>query len=187
MARRVVKKGTKSGSAKTRNKNCASLDEDTPSQFAPKTPDQSNKVEKRQRATRESDEMEKEVNTSSVEVEELHHEYDEQKQRPKDLSGAVVPTQLQENHSPGTPQQKPQRKLRRKKHRPKVVIDCQKKKTRKVVTQKSANTKEKPSGKRKYTRKNKLEQTPATPKPTDAKPPTGKRKYERKKNSTKPL
>ncbi|XP_057498222.1 DNA glycosylase/AP lyase ROS1-like [Actinidia eriantha] len=181
MARRVVKKGKKSGSAKTRNKNCASLDEDTPSQFAPKTPDQSNKVEKRQRATRESDEMEKEVNTSSVEVEELHHEYDEQKQRPKDLSGAVVPTQLQENHSPGTPQQKPQRKLRRKKHRPKVVIDCQKKKTRKVVTQKSANTKENPSGKRKYTRKNKLEQTPATPKPTDAKPPTGKRKYERKK------
>ncbi|PSS24065.1 Transcriptional activator DEMETER like [Actinidia chinensis var. chinensis] len=182
MARRVVKKGKKSGSAKTRNKNCASLDEDTPSQFAPKTPDQSKKVEKRQRATRESDEMEKEVNTSSVEVEELHHEYDEQKQRQKDLSDAVVPTQLQENHSPGTPQQKPQRKLRRKKHRPKVVIDGQKKKTRKVVTQKSANTKENQSGKRKYTKKNKLEQTPATPKPTDAKEtPTGKRKYERKK------
>ncbi|GFY81364.1 HhH-GPD base excision DNA repair family protein [Actinidia rufa] len=146
----------------------------------PKTPDQSKKAEKRQRATRESDDMENEGNTASVEVEELHH--DEQQQLPKDLSTAAVSVQLQENHSPGTPQQKPQRKLRRKKHRPKVVIDGQRKNTRKAVTQKPANTKENPSGKRKYVRKNKLEQTPATPKPSDStETPKGKRKYERKK------
>ncbi|XP_057490540.1 DNA glycosylase/AP lyase ROS1-like [Actinidia eriantha] len=185
MARRVVKRGNKSGSAKRRNRNCASdtsLDGNSPSQFAPKTPDQSKKAEKRQRATRESDDMENEGNTASVEVEELH--YDEQQQLPKDLSTAAVSAQLQENHSPGTPQQKPQRKPRRKKHRPKVVIDGQRKNTRKAVTQKPANTKENPSGKRKYVRKNKLEQTPATPKPSDStETPKVKRKYERKKKT----
>ncbi|XP_052172680.1 protein ROS1A-like isoform X5 [Diospyros lotus] len=148
-----------------------------PFQFEPITPDQSNKVANQaydkhnlnidERTNETRDKLGKQVATTNVEVQDLHHDT-KQQQLQKDVVNTAASTQLDENHNsdnggnPGidlnrTPQQKP----RRKKHRPKVVIEGQAKRTPKPVTPKPA--KEKPTGKRKYVRKNRLDKTPSTP------------------------
>ncbi|KAF1860254.1 hypothetical protein Lal_00037592 [Lupinus albus] len=74
---------------------------------------------------------------------------------------AAVSTQLNENDNPDyasshdidlskTPQQKPKR---RRKHRPKVIIEGKPKRTRKPATQKPVQAKDTPTVKRKYVRK----------------------------------
>ncbi|XP_058204080.1 DNA glycosylase/AP lyase ROS1-like [Rhododendron vialii] len=138
----------------------------SPSQFSPITPDQSNKSENKEahviailnideRANQEREKRGDNIDTSEFEVEEL----------PKDLACAVVSTQLHENHDPDKASNlaidlntTPQQKERRRKHRPKVVIEGQAKRTRKPAC--PADT---PTGKRKYVRKNKLDKTPSTP------------------------
>ncbi|XP_057512909.1 transcriptional activator DEMETER-like isoform X2 [Actinidia eriantha] len=131
------------------------------SQFAPITPDQSKKAENKlanEIPNSSSDKQENEVVTARVEVNELHSDK-EQQQLPKDLSSAAVSTQLDENHNPdkGDPESTPQQKPRRKKHRPKVVVEGKPKRTPKPVTPK-------PTGpKRKYVRKNGVKKTPGTP------------------------
>ncbi|KAI8563143.1 hypothetical protein RHMOL_Rhmol03G0089800 [Rhododendron molle] len=147
-----------------RIKTCSSWN--SPSQFSPITPDQSNKSENKEahdiavlnideRANQEREKRGDNIDTSEFEVEEL----------PKDLACAVVSSQLHENHDPDKASNlaidlntTPQQKERRRKHRPKVVIEGQAKRTRKPVC--PADT---PTGKRKYVRKNKLDKTPSTP------------------------
>ncbi|XP_019453312.1 PREDICTED: protein ROS1-like isoform X1 [Lupinus angustifolius] len=84
---------------------------------------------------------------------------------------AAVSTQLKENDNPDygsshdidlskTPQQKTKR---RRKHRPKVIIEGKPKRTRKPATQKPAQAKETPTVKRKYVRKKGLNNTSISP------------------------
>lgn len=149
-----------------RTMTCSSRN--SPSQFSPITPDQSNKSEDKEahdiallnidaRANQEREKQGDNINTSEFGAEEL----------PKDLACAVS-TQLHENHIPDKPDKAsnlaidlnttPQQKERRRKHRPKVVREGQPKRTRKPAC--PADT---PTGKRKYVRKNKLDKTPCTP------------------------
>ncbi|GFY93445.1 demeter-like 1 [Actinidia rufa] len=136
-------------------------DRDFASRFAPITPDQSKRAENKlanESPNSSSDKQENEVATARVEGNKLHSDK-EQQQLPKDLSSAAVSTQLAENHNPdkedleSTLQQKP----RRKKHRPKVVVEGKPKRTLKPVTPKPAGPK------RKYVRKNGVKKTLGTP------------------------
>lgn len=154
----------------------AVLNKTISSKFAPVTPDQSKKqasdvqnqsVEERTNQAR--NEQENEVATERVEVIEINDETEES-QEDKDRPC----TQLQENHNldtgtnEGTDLNKTpqQQKPRRRKHRPKVVIEGGKPaRPRKPSTPKPAGPKEATAtGKRKYVRKKGLEKPPeATP------------------------
>ncbi|XP_028060397.1 protein ROS1A isoform X1 [Camellia sinensis] len=142
------------------------------SQFAPITPDQSKKVDNKQAYDVHSLDVDErtnqaihgnEVATARVDVEELHHDK-EQQQLPKDGSSVVVSTQLDENHNPDKGDNlgidlniTPQQKQRRRKHRPKVVKEGKPKRTPKPATPKPAGPK------RKYVRKNPHNKTSGTP------------------------
>ncbi|CAK9168072.1 unnamed protein product [Ilex paraguariensis] len=150
------------------------------SQFAPITPDHAKRSDNRmvsdipnstanERTSQAKDKRVNEIASNVVEVNELHQET-EKSQLLEDQSGAAISTQLQENHNPDkggnqdtdsnkTPQQKP----RRKKHRPKVVIEGQSKSTRKPMTPKPADHNEIPTVKRKYTRRKGVDQPRDTP------------------------
>ncbi|XAR64631.1 hypothetical protein NMG60_11008382 [Bertholletia excelsa] len=149
-----------------------------PSQFAPVTPDNSKKAKNKkacdlqnpnvdERTIQAQDKQSNNI-APRVEVEELQHDK-EQLHLPKDLSCVEVSTQLQENHNPdkggdpGIDLNKTQQKRRRKKYMPKVVVEGKPKRTPKPATPKPTNSKEKPTGKRKYVRKNKVEKSPSTP------------------------
>ncbi|XP_057497280.1 transcriptional activator DEMETER-like [Actinidia eriantha] len=139
----------------------AFLSRDFASRFAPITPDQSKRAENKlanESPNSSSDKQENEVATARVEVNKLYSDK-EQQQLPKDLSSAAVSTQLAENHNPDKedPESTPQQKPRRKKHRPKVVVEGKPKRTLKPVTPKPAGPK------RKYVRKNGVKKTLGTP------------------------
>ncbi|KAL6998133.1 hypothetical protein U1Q18_008260 [Sarracenia purpurea var. burkii] len=150
------------------------------SQFAPTTPDQCKKAEENKLACDihnfsvdkitdwERNKQGNELPITRVEVNE--HQCEKDLQVSKDLPSAAVSTQLAENHNPDKESntgidlnRTPQEKQRRKKHRPKVVIEGQPKKTPKPVTPKPEGPQENPTGKRKYVRKNKLEKPSGTP------------------------
>ncbi|KAA8518624.1 hypothetical protein F0562_016098 [Nyssa sinensis] len=149
-------------------------------QFAPITPDQARIVENNgvsdipnrsvhKRTNQAGDTHDYEVATTRVEVRELHCDK-EQSQLLKDPAHDAVSTPLQENHNLDKGGNRdidlnktPQQKQRRKKHRPKVIIEGQPKRTPKPVTPKPAGSKENPTGKRKYVRKNRLDRSTATP------------------------
>uniref|UniRef100_A0A5B7A684 Putative transcriptional activator DEMETER-like n=1 Tax=Davidia involucrata TaxID=16924 RepID=A0A5B7A684_DAVIN len=149
-------------------------------QFAPITPDQAKRVENREvsnipnrsvdeRTNQARDAHENEVPTTRVEVSKLHHD-EEQSQLLKVPAHDIVSTPLQEDHNPDKGgnhvidlNKTPQQKQRRKKHRPKVIIEGKPKRTRKPVTPKPAGSKENPTVKRKYVRKNGLNKSTATP------------------------
>ncbi|XP_059646749.1 DNA glycosylase/AP lyase ROS1-like [Cornus florida] len=145
------------------------------SQFSPITPEPAKRVEDRQvscipnvsedeRANQAGDTHENEVSTKRVELSE------DQLQMLNDSSCAAVSTTLQESHNSDKGgnlgidlNTTPQQKQRRKKHRPKVVIEGQSKRVRKPVTSKQTGNKETATGKRKYVRRNGLKQSAATP------------------------
>ena len=132
--------------------------------FAPVTPDKSLRVcnkegseilnldvddiEDQERATEKN-----KITTKMVNINELNS--DKSLRPATDSLAAADSTALQENQ---TPQQKP----RRKKHRPKVIIEA-KPRTRKPVTPKPADSNKNSTGKRKYVRKNKIEKAQETP------------------------
>ncbi|KAL7170375.1 hypothetical protein ACSBR2_035275 [Camellia fascicularis] len=145
--------------------------------FSPITPDQPKKGENKHDYDIRNLNMDERTNQARdegnevairVEVDELHHDK-EQQRLPKDFSSSAISTQLHENHNPdkegnpGIDLNRTQQKPRRKKHRPKVVIEGQPKRTRKPVTPKPVGPKENTTGKRKYVRKNGLNKTPGTP------------------------
>ncbi|KAL6337168.1 hypothetical protein AAG906_036482 [Vitis piasezkii] len=130
-----------------------------------------------EKTVQETEKQEKAIDTTRVEVNHLHCD-SKLLQSPTDLSFAPVSSPLNENanldnggnHAIGpltencnfdkrgdhiidlnkTPQQKP----RRKKHRPKVVIEGKPKRTPKPVNPKCTGSQGNPTGKRKYVRKN---------------------------------
>ncbi|KAF7144618.1 hypothetical protein RHSIM_Rhsim04G0135900 [Rhododendron simsii] len=142
--------------------------------YAPITPDQSKKVENKLAHNALPSSMDEEahqeknrqVNEDATPRVEVNHDK-VQRQLTIDSSSTAVLTELQENHNPDkgsntgidlniTPQQKP----RRKKHRPKVVVEGKPKRTPPKLP---GGPKESTSGKRKYVRRNRLDNSPDTP------------------------
>ncbi|KAG8374157.1 hypothetical protein BUALT_Bualt11G0101600 [Buddleja alternifolia] len=178
------------------------------SQFEPITPEKTNKKEY-MRADLSIDEVpaakdKQENNIEQDEVKELQEE-NKKSQLVANQLNATTSTQLQENHKPDkggtedadlskTPQQKP----RRRKHRPKVIIEGRSKSTPKRSTEKHTVPQETTSAKRKYTRTNRVENLTNTPlevetggagskqnDPDSKDTPVGKRKYVRRKGVDK--
>ncbi|KAL2250730.1 UNVERIFIED_CONTAM: Protein ROS1A [Sesamum indicum] len=185
----------------------AFLSKNTSSHFEPITPEKTTRAEHRQESSIQDlsidelpagkDAQENKITRDGV------MEHNKKFQLVNDQLCAATSTQLQENHKPDkggteetglskTTQQKP----RRKKHRPKVIIEGQHKSTPKSTKAKPTVTPETPRVKRKYVRRkgvnNPLEgETNGTmdsikmaPSSTDN--PVGKRKYVRRKGINKP-
>ncbi|KAK0592397.1 hypothetical protein LWI29_018439 [Acer saccharum] len=141
--------------------------------FPPVTPDQSKKLESNNFLTtanffvdessiQENDKQEYFVVSTGNEA--IQHNNDELLQNVVDLSSVVNSSQLEEKRDSDngtdqgidlnkTPQLKPPR---RRKHRPKVIIEGKPKRTPKTATPKTTKTEENPGGKRKYVRKKQL-------------------------------
>ncbi|KAF8396460.1 hypothetical protein HHK36_018082 [Tetracentron sinense] len=147
-------------------------------QFAPVTPDQAKRIENQlsdignlyvDEGTYEEKDKQKDAVAPNGNGAIEFHCNEELSQHAVHSSFAPNFTPLKENQNPDkgdengidlnkTPQQKP----KRRKHRPKVVVEGKPKRTPKPVTPKQASSKENPLGKRKYVRKNGLKAS-ATP------------------------
>ncbi|EYU35128.1 hypothetical protein MIMGU_mgv1a000089mg [Erythranthe guttata] len=191
------------------NTNIAALSKSASSRFAPITPGKNSKAEHRQ-----------DSNFIDLSVDELPAGKNSQEnkttmcggmelRKKKEKSHLVVEqlceddntsTQLQENHKPdkeGTEEadmiKTPPPKARKKKHRPKVIIEGKKQRTPKSSAVKPSVQQETPSGvKRKYVRR-KADDNPIegdsnkkSPGLANTNTPGEKRKYERKKRTNKP-
>ncbi|KAH7547786.1 hypothetical protein JRO89_XS14G0016100 [Xanthoceras sorbifolium] len=141
--------------------------------FSPVTPDPSKKLESKKYLTiakfladessiQEKDKQENFV--TSTENEAIQHNNDELLQNVVDLSSVVNSRPLEEKRESDngndqgidlnkTPQLKPPK---RRKHRPKVIVEGKPKRTPKAATPKTTKTEENPGGKRKYVRKKQL-------------------------------
>lgn len=173
-------------------------------QFEPITPDKTNGVGQHESATKNSSTDEAPTGEKSEitrnEITQLH----EKKAQPplvNDQLCEVTSTQLQENHKPdkgGTEEadllKTPQQKTRRRKHRPKVIIEGKKKKTPESSAQKTSVPQETTRIKRKYVRKNGVNNPlaggtngiePDNQTPSSIESPVGKRKYSRRKGTSK--
>lgn len=138
--------------------------------FTPVTPDQATNMEKRQSAilkstidestSQERDKTKNLVEYTGHEATQQHH--DELLQNIVDSSSNIVPTPYEEKKDSDkisdlgfdlnkTPQQKPPK---RRKHRPKVIVEGKQKRGRKPAIPKITEPKENQPGKRKYVRKN---------------------------------
>ncbi|KAG8376666.1 hypothetical protein BUALT_Bualt09G0087500 [Buddleja alternifolia] len=185
----------------------AAMYKNTSSHFEPITPEKTNKAEYRQGSDIQDlriDEVPaakdaKENKISRNDVEGLH-EKKEQSQIATDQ------LQLEENHKPDkggteeadlikTPQQKP----RRKRHRPKVIIEGKPKRTPKASAEKTTTPQGTTTAKRKYVRRKGVENPTNTPleggnngtelnnkTPGSTDTPVEKRKYVRRKQINKP-
>ncbi|XVF07747.1 hypothetical protein REPUB_Repub06bG0166500 [Reevesia pubescens] len=171
------------------------------SDFAPITPDKTTKAERREvsetenlyienRTTEKRDEHANGLAAARVEVNRL--ECSKELQKPvTDSSLVVTPSKGDQNPDEGgndlveldiTPQQK----QRRRKHRPKVITEGKPRRTRKPVTPKPSGSQENPTGKRKYVRKNRVNNdTSIPPGEANAENSTRKRKYVRRKGLNK--
>ncbi|XP_057979531.1 transcriptional activator DEMETER-like [Malania oleifera] len=137
--------------------------------FAPVTPEQARKLENKQLSEvlnfsaeisiQEKDNRDNLV--SSIQNESIEHHCDELLQNIVDSSSAAIPAPFREDNISErgsdqgidlnkTPEQKTPK---RRKHRPKVIIEGKPKRTPKSATPKKPNLKENPSGKRKYVRR----------------------------------
>ncbi|CAI9778950.1 unnamed protein product [Fraxinus pennsylvanica] len=193
-----------------------SLREVVSSQFAPITPEKTTRVDDRQQLGMPNlsvnemlgikDVQLKETSIKRVELEGIHQNK-EQSQLVVDQLCETMSTQLEENHKPdkgGTGDvdliKTPQRKPRRKKHRPKVIIEGQSQITPKPRVKRPSDHQETTKGKRKYVQRkgvnNPKEATPfereingsdKITKSSSAKETTnGKRKYVRREAVNKP-
>lgn len=166
-------------------------------QFTPVTPDPAKKLRSNELSTELNLSSEKISNEESNKQQDLvistegeanQHNSDELLHNIVD-SSTIISTAYKEPKNPDrgidqvidlnkTPQQKPPK---RRKHRPKVIVEVKPKKTPKTATTKITNSKEKPNEKRKYVRKKGLQDTQQIASIEETAPSTGKRKYVRKK------
>lgn len=164
------------------------------------TPDQTEKTNKQNPAADENSVSEKEKQESLIVCKKM--EFSQQNgdllQNIVDSSSVIISAPMEERDSERgsvqgidlnkTPQQKPPK---RRKHRPKVIVEGKPKRTPKPTTTANVNSKDSPSGKRKYVRRKGLTE-PATQHadPTKASDSTAgtpaKRKYVRKKSLKEP-
>ncbi|RDY12333.1 Protein ROS1, partial [Mucuna pruriens] len=144
------------------------------SQDTPFTLDSANKEESRQIASRQINMEEKnpgweENNVTANKLDSNVPPNSKELFNPV-MEFAAISSPFKENHNPGkgsshdtdlnkTPQQKP----RRRKHRPKVIKEDKPKRARKPVTPKPVQSKENPTVKRKYVRKNGLNKASTPP------------------------
>ncbi|KAL3825806.1 hypothetical protein ACJIZ3_021835 [Penstemon smallii] len=190
----------------------AALGKSKPSQFEPITPEMANKVEHEQQSTmqglsRDDAATAKDAKENAMTGDNVkgHNENKEQSQQVNDQLCATTSTQLQENHLPDkagseeadlikTPQQKP----RRRKHRPKVVIEGQTKRTPKPRAEKASTPQDTTRAKRKYIRRKGVDNPTNSPLEgetngtdsnkktfTSTDTPVGKRTYETRKGIDK--
>lgn len=175
------------------------------SQFEPVTPEKINRGEYQQECSMKHSSIAEappgEKNEMTRHVEMMQHDQEKRSHLIGDQLCEVMSTQLQENHKPdkggteGTDLvNTPQQKARRKKHRPKVIIEGQKKNTPKSSAQKINAPQGTTRVKRKYVRKNAVTSPLSggtngtgldikTPSSTDT--PVGKRKYRRTRRISK--
>ncbi|XP_015898699.3 DNA glycosylase/AP lyase ROS1 [Ziziphus jujuba] len=142
-------------------------------QFAPVTPDKPKRADNKQAsepvAERGDQGREKQQNEAASTMVDIIV-IDSDKEIPKPASDsflAAVSTPLKENNGIDL-NKTPQKKQRRKKHRPKVVREGKPKRTPKPVTPKPAGSKENPTEKRKYVRKKGVNKAPETSPPAVA-------------------
>lgn len=175
----------------------AALRKSTPYQFEPITPEKVNRGQYQQEYAMKHSSIEEAPTGGKNEITRdgvmQQHEKKNKSHLVDDQLCEVTSTQLQENHKPdkgGTEEadlvKTPQQKARRKKHRPKVIIEGQKKNTPKASAQKTNAPQETTRVKRKYVRKNGVNSSLGggtngtdtdnkTPSSTET--PVGKRKY----------
>ncbi|KAK6140001.1 hypothetical protein DH2020_026217 [Rehmannia glutinosa] len=187
----------------------AALSKKTSFQFEPITPEKTNKAEYVQESpmkdlstnevTTRKDAKENKITGDGVTED---HEKREKSHMIIDQLCAATSTQLQENHKPdkgGTEEtdlsKTPQQKARRRKHRPKVIIEGQNKSTPKSSAKKPSVSQETTKVKRTYVRRKGVtnplgEETDGTDlnkkDSISTNTPTGKRKYVRRKGINKP-
>lgn len=132
------------------------------SQFAPVTPDPMKRTD-RVKVSNSAAEKETTVHKEVTMTIELHELQNNQSELVENQSCATISTVIGENFKPeiGSDQQAdlsktPLQKPRRRKHRPKVVVEGQPKRTRNQRTPKPAGHGETATPKRKYVRKNKV-------------------------------
>ncbi|XWS56333.1 hypothetical protein CRYUN_Cryun09bG0076900 [Craigia yunnanensis] len=154
-------------------------------QSMPAAPNQTKKMENKQIST---------VSTSAADESSIR-EKEKLENLIVDSSSAVIPTPTEDKKESErgsdqgidlikTPQQKPPK---RRKHRPKVIVEGKPKRTPKSATTTNINSKDNPSGKRKYVRRKGLTEsaTEHADSPKESDPTAGtpaKRKYVRKKS-----
>ncbi|XVF23387.1 hypothetical protein REPUB_Repub13aG0033900 [Reevesia pubescens] len=172
-------------------------------QSMPAAPDQTKKMENKQISTVPTSavdessilEKEKQENLIASNGNEVPQQNCELLQNIVDSSSAVISTPMEEKNDSErgsdqgidlnkTPQKKPPK---RRKHRPKVIVEGKPKRTPKSATTKSINSKDNPSGKRKYVRRKGLTESATehadSMKESDTSVGTpAKRKYVRKKS-----
>lgn len=134
--------------------------------FAPPTPDKEIRGSRQVVGMQINVELEKNVPSTNSETPDNR----ELSEAVMESSLAAVSTPLKENHNPDKGgshdvdlNQTPTPKQRRRKHRPKVITEGKPKNTRKPVTPKPAQSKENPTGKRKYVRKKGINTASTTP------------------------
>ncbi|CAN4118855.1 unnamed protein product [Withania somnifera] len=188
-----------------RKKN-ATLSSNIPFQSAPVTPDPIKSIEQASNASN----LDITVTTAERVVQSNEDiikraEANELQQNKEQSELILDQSELQEYHNPGkegkqdtelnnTPEQKP----RRRKHRPKVVVEGKPKRTPKPRTEKQPGSEETKTEKRKYVRRSKLGEPAATfaeevnntichegKPPSSEKTPTAKRKYVRRNQVNK--
>lgn len=175
--------------------------------FEPITPDKTSKVEQRQESalqvsTTDGEHTEKGAHENNLVSDELKEFYMKEKQSHSCVMTSTLPSENQKPEKEGTKDaelSKTHHKPRKKKHRPKVIIEGQPKKTPMSSAKEPTFFPEDTSVKRKHNRKkrgNDLANTPsegdknemdANKEPSGTKDtPTEKRKCERKKGINKP-
>ncbi|KAF2289764.1 hypothetical protein GH714_038529 [Hevea brasiliensis] len=156
-------------------------DSKTTFQIIPLTPEKDATTECGQ-VSQNQKERNKQENRTAITVVDTLQTDRELQELANDSSSAAICTLIKENHNPGNEGshaiETPQRKPRRKRHRPKVITEG---KPKTKPTAKPTPSTESPTGKRKYVRKKPLNKAPIPPLAESEKKPTGKRRYVRKK------
>ncbi|KAJ9181445.1 hypothetical protein P3X46_009577 [Hevea brasiliensis] len=157
-------------------------DSKTTFQIIPLTPEKDATTECGQVSQNQKEERNKQENRNAITVVDTLQTHRELQELANDSSSAAICTLIKENHNPGNEGshaiETPQRKPRRKRHRPKVITEG---KPKTKPTAKPTPSTESPTGKRKYVRKKPLNKAPIPPLAESEKKPTGKRPYVRKK------
>ncbi|OMO82072.1 hypothetical protein CCACVL1_12092 [Corchorus capsularis] len=170
------------------------LSQTSNAEFAPITPDKATRAERKKVAETEKVHVEsitekgdEQASASTVDVNGVQ----EHKQPGTESSLAATPTKENQIAENGGSQlvdleRTPQQKQRRKKHRPKVITEGKPRKARKTATPKPSAPQETPTGKRKYVRRNRLNEDASTPPGEgNGENSTRKRKYVRRKGLNK--
>ncbi|KAG6433949.1 hypothetical protein SASPL_105568 [Salvia splendens] len=179
----------------------AAMRKSTLCQFAPITPEKANRDGQQESAIKHPTIDEAPMGENDI-IREGVMRLHEKGMSPlvNDQLSEVTSTELQENHKPdkgGMDEayllKTPQQKTRRKKHRPKVIIEGQKKRTPKSSVQKTSAPQDTTRVKRKYVRKNFVSSPlggetngtePINKTPSSNETPVRKRKYRKRKGNS---